>query len=70
MRVFYIFAVSILSVVMAFDWEKIREICGQSNEDRIIGGSAAKIGQFPWIAHIGILRREGDNATLRFVGNF
>lgn len=70
MRNFVIFVAFFGVALAAFDWSEIREICGQSNEDRIIGGSEAKLGQFPWIAHIGILRREGSNATLRFDGKF
>lgn len=60
-------SVAILSVAFAaVDWKEVNEICGISNNDRIIGGTAASLGQFPWIAHIGILRRDGDNVTLRF----
>lgn len=27
-------------------------ICGESSEDRIIGGKTAKLGQFPWMAQL------------------
>lgn len=64
-RILLTLTLFLVVVTGKFDWEEIREICGVSNSDRIIGGTATKIGQFPWIAHIGILRREGKNATLR-----
>ena len=51
--------------IAAYNWTAVHEVCGISSSDRIIGGTAARIGQFPWIAHIGILRKEGSNSTLR-----
>lgn len=39
------------------NWSKINEICGVSYADRIVGGTKAEVGQFPWIAHLGILRK-------------
>lgn len=38
------------------NWAKLNEICGMSVTDRIIGGTNAAIGQYPWIAHLGIMR--------------
>ncbi|XP_018579287.1 transmembrane protease serine 9-like [Anoplophora glabripennis] len=39
-------------------WSKLPEECGKTRynkkSSRIIGGSAAKLGQFPWIARLGI----------------
>lgn len=33
------------------NWPKhVEGICGESYNDRIIGGRTAKIGQFPWMA--------------------
>lgn len=40
----------------ATNWAEINEICGISYADRIVGGTRASIGQFPWIAHVGIVR--------------
>lgn len=40
----------------ATNWAEINEICGISYADRIIGGTKAELGQFPWIAHVGIVR--------------
>lgn len=51
--------------IAAYNWTAVHEVCGISSSDRIIGGTAARLGQFPWIAHIGILRKEGSNSTLR-----
>ena len=31
----------------------VDESCGVSNENRIIGGSNASLGQYPWLARIG-----------------
>lgn len=39
------------------NWSEINEICGFSDVNRIVGGTKAKLGQFPWIAHLGIMRR-------------
>lgn len=38
----------------ATNWTQINEICGVSYSDRIIGGINARLGQYPWIAQIGI----------------
>lgn len=38
------------------NWTEINEICGASYANRIVGGSKAELGQFPWIAHLGIMR--------------
>lgn len=42
------------------NWSEINEICGISYADRIVGGTKAELGQFPWIAHIGIMRELTD----------
>lgn len=39
------------------NWSEINEICGTSYADRIVGGTRAELGQFPWIAHVGIMRK-------------
>lgn len=39
------------------NWSEINEICGIAASDRIVGGSRATLGQFPWIAHLGIMRK-------------
>jgi secreted trypsin-like serine protease len=38
----------------ATNWTYINEICGVSYSDRIIGGTTARLGQYPWIAQIGM----------------
>lgn len=38
------------------NWSKINEICGISYANRIVGGTRAELAQFPWIAHLGIMR--------------
>ncbi|KAL7013509.1 hypothetical protein ACKWTF_015432 [Chironomus riparius] len=40
------------------NWSEINEHCGISHSDRIIGGTTAALGQYPWIAHIGLLRND------------
>lgn len=44
----------------ATNWAEINEICGISYADRIVGGTKASLGQFPWIAHVGIVREYPD----------
>lgn len=39
------------------NWSEINEMCGISLENRIVGGTKAELGQFPWIAHLGIMRK-------------
>ena len=39
------------------NWTEINEICGVSYANRIVGGTKAELGQFPWIAHLGIMRK-------------
>lgn len=39
---------------IATNWTYINEICGVSYSVRIIGGINAKLGEYPWIALIGI----------------
>ncbi|CRL08180.1 CLUMA_CG021014, isoform A [Clunio marinus] len=49
------------------NWTVLNEICGISYSDRIVGGSRASLGQFPWIAHLGIMRRNNyDTFTLSY----
>lgn len=45
----------------ATNWAEINEICGISYADRIVGGSKASLGQFPWIAHVGIVREYSNS---------
>lgn len=40
----------------ATNWKEINEICGISYANRIVGGTKAELGQFPWMAHLGIMR--------------
>lgn len=40
------------------NWPEINEICGVSYANRIVGGTTAELGQFPWIAHLAILRKQ------------
>jgi hypothetical protein len=49
------------------NWTEINEICGVSHTDRIIGGTKAALGQYPWIAHIGLLKKERGTHKLRWV---
>lgn len=42
---------------IATNWTYINEICGVSYSDRIIGGVNAQLGEYPWIALIGIRRK-------------
>ena len=37
------------------NWPKTDEVCGISYSDRIIGGKNSALGQYPWIAHLGIM---------------
>lgn len=46
----------------ATNWPEINEICGISYADRIVGGTRASIGQFPWIAHVGIVREYSESS--------
>ena len=39
------------------NWPKTEEICGISYSDRIIGGKNSALGQYPWIAHLGIMSK-------------
>lgn len=39
------------------NWSEINKICGVSLPNRIVGGTKAELGQFPWIAHLGIKRK-------------
>lgn len=39
------------------NWSEINEICGVSYANRIVGGNRAELAQFPWIAHLGIMRK-------------
>jgi len=39
------------------NWTQINEICGVSYAERIIGGTNARLSQYPWLAHLGILRK-------------
>jgi hypothetical protein len=42
------------------NWTEMHEICGESHSDRIIGGTTAGLGSYPWIGHLGIMRH-GEN---------
>lgn len=39
------------------NWPKTQETCGISYSDRIIGGKKSALGQYPWIAHLGIMSK-------------
>lgn len=39
------------------NWSEINEICGISYANRIVGGTKAELGQLPWLAHLGMLRK-------------
>lgn len=49
------------------NWSEINEICGISYADRIVGGTKAALGQFPWIAHLGIMRECKASQVSRLV---
>lgn len=37
------------------NWPKsAQDVCGTTSTNRIVGGVDAKLGQFPWIAQIGV----------------
>ncbi|XP_070504889.1 CLIP domain-containing serine protease HP8-like [Chironomus tepperi] len=48
------------------NWTEINEYCGISHSDRIIGGNTATLGQYPWIAHIGLLRNDNGQHLLSY----
>lgn len=52
-------------ITSSTNWNEINENCGISHSDRIIGGTTAALGQYPWIAHIGLLRNENGKYLLR-----
>lgn len=57
---------NLLKFITSFtNWAEINENCGISHSDRIIGGTTAALGQYPWIAHIGLLRNENGKYLLR-----
>ena len=63
-----LFLVNLMKLISAsINWTEINESCGISHSDRIIGGTTATLGQYPWIAHIGILRNENGKHLLRLV---
>jgi hypothetical protein len=51
--------IAILHLIVGHDifdhpnWPDTADVCGLSYSDRIIGGSMASMGAFPWIAQIG-----------------
>ena len=62
-KIFLLIFLKIASATV--NWSEINENCGISHSDRIIGGSTAALGQYPWIAHIGLLRNENGKSLLR-----
>jgi len=61
-----LFLSNLIKLISAFvNWSEINEYCGVSNSDRIIGGTTAGLGQYPWIVHIGLLRNENGQFLLR-----
>jgi hypothetical protein len=66
-----LFILNLIKFISAFvNWTEINEHCGVSGSDRIIGGTTAELGQYPWIAHVGLLRNENGQFLLRFVEIF
>ncbi|GLV36631.1 Spatzle-Processing Enzyme [Carabus blaptoides fortunei] len=43
-----------------------RQLCGESNSDRIIGGIDANIGQFPWLARLGYANLKFDPNNIEY----
>ncbi|KAG5667888.1 hypothetical protein PVAND_015854 [Polypedilum vanderplanki] len=67
MKIFLIF-VSILTEIAngKTNWTRINDVCGVSHGDRIIGGTKAALGQYPWVAHIGLLKQERNDHKLSY----
>ena len=66
-----LFLLNLIKLMTAsINWSGINENCGISHSDRIIGGTTAALGQYPWIAHIGLLRNENGQFFLRLVNNY